>query len=198
MDESYQWSLFLQSDKQAFSEIFLAFYDDLSRYGAKLTNDPKTVDDCIQNLFLKLWKNRRNLKPVENIKPYLFRSLRNHLIDIQELKKITLPINNDIEDLFVIEFTAEDFLISTQVEEEKQNMVIKLLNHLTPRQRHAIYLRYFEEMEFDTIAQILDMQVQSVRNLISRGLNVMRDVMLISFLFILTEEASPLLSKIFL
>ena len=174
MNESYWWSLFLQGDKHAFSEIFLSCHDDLFRYGIKLTRDPEMVNDCIQNLFLKLWKNHKNLKPVRDIKPYLFRSLRNHIIDILELKKPTLPLDNDIEEMFVIEFTAEDFMISNQVEKETQEKIIQLLNQLAPRQRHAIYLRYFEELEFETIAQILEMQVQSVRNSISRGLRVMR------------------------
>jgi RNA polymerase sigma factor (sigma-70 family) len=187
MNESYWWSLFLQGDKHAFSEIFLACHDDLYRYGIKLSRDPETVNDCIQNLFLKLWKNRNNLKPVKDIKPYLFKSLRNHIIDIIELKRETLQIDQDIEEMFIIEFTAEDFMISSQVEKETQQKVINLLNRLTPRQRHVIYLRYFEELEFETIAQIMDMQVQSVRNSITRGLQVMRTLVIILSFFAMIE-----------
>jgi RNA polymerase sigma factor (sigma-70 family) len=186
MNESYWWSLFLQGDKHAFSEIFLSFHDDLFRYGIKLTRDPETVNDCIQNLFLKLWKNRNNLKQVKEIKPYLFRSLRNHIIDTIELKRQNLPIDHNIEELFIVEFTAEDFMISSQTEEETHERVIKLLNQLTTQQRHAIYLRYFEEIEFENIAQIMNMQVQSVRNLISRGLLAMRNfILILSFWFML-------------
>jgi RNA polymerase sigma factor (sigma-70 family) len=175
MNESYWWRLFLQGDKHAFSEIYLAFHDDLYRYGIKLIHDHETINDCIQNLFLKLWKNRNNLKPVREIKPYLFRSLRNHIVDIIELEKQTFPINEEVEELFDIEFNAEDFMISTQTERETEAKIINLLNQLPPRQRHAIYLRYFEEMEFETISQVLNMNVQSVRNLISRGLKDMRN-----------------------
>jgi RNA polymerase sigma factor (sigma-70 family) len=198
MNESQWWSLFLQGDKQALSEIFLVCHDDLFRYGLKLIREPETVDDCIQNLFLKLWKNRNNLKPVKDIKPYLFRSLRNHIIDILELRKPTIPIDHDIEELFILEFTPEDFIISDQVEKETQEKVIHLLNQLTPRQRHAVYLRYFENMEFETIAQIMDMQVQSVRNSISRGLQVMRDLMVVSFFLFITNRPSALLSDMIL
>jgi RNA polymerase sigma factor (sigma-70 family) len=175
MNQSHLWSLFLQGDKHAFSEIFLACHDKLFRYGVKLTRDQELINDCIQNLFLKLWKNRGNLKPVQDINPYLFKSLRHHILDILELKRQTLPIDHDIEELFVVEYTAEDFMISRQVEKETHDKIIQLLNQLTPRQRHAIYLRYFEEMEFETIAQIMDMHVQSVRNLISRGIQLMRN-----------------------
>ena len=175
MNQSHWWSLFLQGDKHAFSEIFLACHDDLFRYGMKLARDPELTSDCIQNLFLKLWKNRSNLKPVQDIKPYLFKSLRHHIIDILELERQTLPIDQDIEELFIVEYNAEDFMISGQVEKETHEKIVQLLNQLTPRQRHAIYLRYFEDMEFENIAQIMEMHVQSVRNLISRGLQLMRN-----------------------
>jgi RNA polymerase sigma factor (sigma-70 family) len=185
MNQSHWWSLFLQGDKHAFSEIFLACHDDLFRYGMRLARDPELINDCIQNLFLKLWKNRYNLKPVNDLKPYLFKSLRNHIIDTLELKRQDLPINQDIEEMLIVEFTAEDFIISGQTENEMHEKVIKLLNQLTSRQRHAIYLRYFEDMEFETIAQIMDMHVQSVRNLISRGLLAMRNFILILFLWLM-------------
>ncbi len=181
MNGSHWWPLFLQGDKHAFSEIFLACHDDLYRYGIKLSRDPETVNDCIQNLFLRLWKNRNNLKPVSDIKPYLLRSLRNHIVDILELKKQTIPINQEVEELSSIEFNAEDFMISSQIEKETQEKVIYLLNQLPPRQRHAIYLRYFEEMEFENIAQVMNMNVQSVRNSICRALQVLRNLFLILY-----------------
>ena len=185
MNESNWWPLFLRGDKNAFSEIYLAFHDDLYRYGIKLSRDPETVNDCIQNLFLKRWKNRNNLKPVRDINPYLFRSLRNHIVDTLELEKQTYPIDQEVENLRSIEFNAEDFMISSQIEKETEAKIINLLNQLPPRQRHAIYLRYFEEMEFETISQVMNMNVQSVRNLISRGLQVMRKFSLIISWFII-------------
>ena len=62
----YLWQNFLQGDKEALSGIFLNFHDDLFRYGFKLSGNENLVKDAIQDLFLKLWKNRSNLKPVEN------------------------------------------------------------------------------------------------------------------------------------
>jgi RNA polymerase sigma factor (sigma-70 family) len=196
MNESYWWSLFLKGDKNALSEIFITYHDDLFRYGIKLTREAETVNDCIQNLFLKLWKNRKNLKPVQDLKPYLFRSLCNHIIDSLEIRRSTLPVDHDIEELFFMEFTPEDFMISQQVEKETQGKVIQLLNQLTSRQRHAIYLRYFEDLEFETIAQIMDMKVQSVRNSISRGLQVMRNLMMISYFYVMVDKPHLIFSDL--
>jgi RNA polymerase sigma factor (sigma-70 family) len=177
------WQCFLQGDKAALSEIFLQFHDDLFRYGLKLTGNENLVQDAIQDLFLKLWKNRSNLKPVDILKPYLFKSLRNHIIDSLELNKPLIPIRDDFEHPFEMVYSAEDFVINAQVIEDLRKQVINALNKLEPRQREAIYLRYFEELDFETIASVMDIHVQSVRNALHKGMQTLRNSYLyISFL----------------
>ena len=64
-------------------------------------------------------------------------------------------------------YSHEDFLITDQVTDTVRLNVIEALNKLKPRQREAIYLRYFEELDFDIIAQVMEMNIQSVRNVIT-------------------------------
>jgi len=178
-DDLQLWERFLQSDKKALSAIFLNHHDDLVRYGRKLAGDRDMVNDCIQDLFLKLWKNRTNLKPIEHIKPYLFRSLRNHIIDSLEFQRNDITIDVDFEYPFSMVYSHEDFSITDQVADKVRINVIEALNKLKPRQREAIYLRYFEELNFDVIAHVMEMNVQSVRNVIHRGMISLRDIMLV-------------------
>ncbi len=183
--KQHLWLNFLQGDKAALSEIFLQYHDDLYRYGVKLAGNENLVKDAIQDLFLKLWKNRSNLKPVEVLKPYLFKSLRNHLIDSLELTKTSIPIEDNFEHPFEIVYSAEDFVINAQVTEDMRRQVIHALNKLMPRQREAIYLRYFEELDFETIAAVMDVNVQSLRNTLHRGITALRELMLIQPFFLL-------------
>jgi len=173
------WQNFLQGSKEAMSAIFLHFHDDLFRYGLKLSGDENMTQDCIQDLFLRLWKNRSNLKPIESLRPYLYKSFRNHVIDSLELQKPTLSIENDFEHPFEIIYSAEDFMINQQGSEKNRAMVIEALNNLSVRQREAIYLRYFEELDFENIARVMDMNIQSVRNILHRGMQSLRDLMLV-------------------
>jgi RNA polymerase sigma factor (sigma-70 family) len=53
---------------------------------------------------------------------------------------------------------------------------MKMLEGLTPRQREAIFLRYFEEMSHDRIAGIMEMNKQSVYNLIHAGIAQLREL----------------------
>jgi RNA polymerase sigma factor (sigma-70 family) len=176
-DSQKCWQDFLSGDKKALSDIFLQYHDALFRYGMKLSGSESLVKDCIQDLFLKLWKNRAHLKPVENPRPYLFKSIRNHIIDSLSLRKSQISIDGDFEHPFDIEFSPEDFMINIQVTAEIRQQVIGALNKLMPRQREVIFLRYFEEQPFETISLIMDMNVQSVRNILHRAMEAMRSMM---------------------
>jgi RNA polymerase sigma factor (sigma-70 family) len=179
------WKSFLEGNKEAIGTIFLLVHDDLYRYGLKLAGNSNLVEDSIQDLFLQLWKNRQNLKPVDNLKPYLFKSFRNHMIDNLELRNPVMHIESDFEHPFEVTFSHEDFIIRQQVSEENLQKITDALNNLTSRQREAIYLRFFEELDFDTIAIIMDMNVQSVRNTLHRGLQSLRNLMLLQLFLLL-------------
>ena len=182
------WKSFLQGNKEALATIFLLFHDDLYRYGLKLSGNENLVEDSLQDLFLQLWKNRQNLKPIENLKPYLFKSFRNHVIDNVELQNPVIHIEIDFEHPFEVTYSPEDFIIQQQVSEENRLKIVEALNNLSSRQREAIYLRYFEELDFDMIAIVMDMNVQSVRNTLHRGLQALRNLMLLHLFLMLTSR----------
>ena len=187
------WKSFLQGNKEALATIFLLFHDDLYRYGLKLAGNDNLVEDSLQDLFLQLWKNRQNLRQIDNLKPYLFKSFRNHIIDNVELQNPVIRIEIDFEHPFEVTYSPEDFMIQQQVSEENQLKIVEALNNLSSRQREAIYLRYFEELDFDMIAIVMDMNVQSVRNTLHRGLQALRNLMLMQ-LFLLAIPGFDFLS----
>jgi RNA polymerase sigma factor (sigma-70 family) len=182
------WKSFLQGNKEALATIFLLFHDDLFRYGLKLAGNNDLVEDSLQDLFLQLWKNRQNLRQIDNLKPYLFKSFRNHIIDNIELQNPVIPIEIDFEHPFEVTYSPEDFIIQQQVSEENQIKIAEALNNLSSRQREAIYLRYFEDLDFDMIAIIMDMNVQSVRNTLHRGLQSLRNIMLMHLFLLATSR----------
>ena len=184
------WKNFLQGNKDALASIFLLVHDELFRYGIRLSGNIDLVKDSIQDLFLQLWKNRDNLREVNNLKPYLFKSFRNHILDNLEIQTPVVRIENDFEHPFEVSYSAEDFIIREQVSDKIRQNIVEALNKLSTRQREAIYLRYFEGLDFDAIANIMDMNVQSVRNTMHRGLQTLRNLMLLEAFLILTARGS--------
>jgi RNA polymerase sigma factor (sigma-70 family) len=109
---------------------------------------------------------------VENIKAYLIISLRRELMHrLDKARK-----ENTNEEIFNLQFSfsPEDFLISSEQNQENTHLLSKSMEGLTDRQREVIILRFYHNLEFAEISQVLEMNVQSVRNLLFRALEKIR------------------------
>ena len=61
-DESYiKWKLFLEGDDQAYSWIYTHYIQVLYNYGLQITPDSEIVKDCIQDVFVKIYKAKKKL-----------------------------------------------------------------------------------------------------------------------------------------
>ena len=61
------WSALRSGDKDAFIELYDKFYQRLYIYGFKIARNKELVKDCIQDMFLEIWKKRDNLPKVESL-----------------------------------------------------------------------------------------------------------------------------------
>ncbi|MBN2275026.1 MAG: RNA polymerase sigma factor [Bacteroidales bacterium] len=176
MEQQILWNRFLKGDKEALELIFRTYFDELYSFGLKMTHNTETVEDSLQDMFFKLWKNRNNLNGISNIKGYLVKALRHHIYDNLNWRNRFVNCETPPENLFDIEFSHEDFLITEQLNQETREKLIHILNKLTNSQREAIYLRFFRGYDFKDISDIMEISVQSVRNAIHRGLLAMREM----------------------
>jgi RNA polymerase sigma-70 factor (ECF subfamily) len=60
-DEKQLWRAFRSGDSEAYAQLYDAYFEVLYRYGKKITSDTFLVEDCIQDLFVALWRNRETL-----------------------------------------------------------------------------------------------------------------------------------------
>jgi len=153
-----------------------------------MTNDSELVKDCIQELFFRIWKNKVDLTSISYIKSYLLKGLRRQILNVLELKYNNLD-KVKLEDNFLIEFSHEDYLIQTQYEEGLRHKVIQALNQLSKKQREAVYLRYFEELEYSEISEIMNINLQSVKNNVHRGLIALRGIITVLLVFWMIEKS---------
>ncbi|MFN8346098.1 MAG: sigma-70 family RNA polymerase sigma factor [Spirosomataceae bacterium] len=161
-------------DKNAFGHLAQTYYRPLYHYGLRLCTDSDLVHDCIQELFLELWERRHSMTEIEFVKTYLLRALRNKVIkESIRLKKI-----KEAEEL-AFEAMSEPSVESRIVENEHHIQQIKQLNlhisQLTKRQQEIIYLRFYQNMEYEDISNIMELTKQSVANLLHRTIKDIRD-----------------------
>lgn len=176
----------LSGDDRAFSTLYEKYVNELFAYGSAWQLSEETLEDAVHDVFCKLYFNRKLLKNVENIRLYLFRMLKNKLIDIFKTSKEIYPISESGME-FTLKSTVEDELIMEEDRIEIQQKVDSLLSRLTEHQREVIYLRFILEMEYQEIGLYLNITPQTAKNIVFRAMKSMREVDFIVFLLLLSN-----------
>lgn len=169
------------------------YLDTLYSYALHLGFDEQTAMDAIHDVFYKLCTHHSSLNEINNLKSYLFRSLRNRLIDIKRInRENTAPFTgqDDVSEVlpFQLHVTIEDELIMKEDAEEIRLKVENVLNRLTDRQREIVYLRYIREQSYEEIAEIMQISVAACRNLISKSISKLKESSLTIALFLLVVK----------
>jgi len=171
---------FLSGDDTAYSWIYKTYARELYVYGKTLGFDRNSLNDAIQDIFVKILCNRKLIEGVTNLKYYLFHALRNRMLN---LSRDTLNHGGSgiSEAAFPVKVTILDQLIEDEERRALEIRIENLMNCLTVRQREVINLRFKHEMSYDEIASLLNMSAPSVRNLVSRAIKRMRDENILLF-----------------
>lgn len=168
-------SLLQSGDVNAFSRLYDLHVNMLFNYGCRLTTDKELLKDCIHDVFIKIYNKREDLGEIANFKSYLFISLKNKLCD--ESRKRINYTDLSVEELNPIASeNVENDYIHFEMESVSNEKVKHLLSQLPPRQKEALTLYYIEEKKYEDICVIMDMNYQSVRNLIHRGILKLRSI----------------------
>ena len=167
-----RWMKFRDDDISALGDIFRTHFNELYFYGLKIVPLPDLVKDTIQDVFVTVWERRSSLGDVQNSKAYLLTILRRELL--QKIKKERKEVSCEALDYEQFIFSAEDFLIHQERSQELGNQLKESFAGLSARQREVVLLRFYHSLEFGEIAEILQINIQSVRNLLFRAIEKIR------------------------
>ena len=170
-EDSVIWKAFRLKHEGAFSYIYDHYFDVLFNYGCQFTKDRGLVEDILQDFFLDLRIKRHQLGEVLNIRAYLLKSFRRRVF--RHLKKKNLFISSSsVEGEFNISFHQDIQFINTQFQLEQRKQISSLLKNLTPREREAIYHFFYENLDYKSTAQIMELSgAKTSRNLIYKAIS---------------------------
>jgi len=158
------WLCMVGGDQNAFLTIYQNHYQALFCYGISITTDKELTKDCIQELFMEIWKTRRTLNgKVKNIRAYLFTWLRRKIF--HELSRKTGERNNNIsfENTLSNILPYEDLLIAFQQSEEDKSNLHAALKKLSRGQLEVIRLKFFDNLSYAQIAVKTSLSIRSAR-----------------------------------
>lgn len=168
------WYFFEKGEVNAFTLLFKRYYPQLHVYGIKISNSSQMTEDCLQNFFIQLYEEREKPRDIKNLKAYLFVSFKRKLIKHLQKNQPSIPISE--AQLFQSNFTfsPEDLSVNQEMNSLCTKTLTKLINQLSPRQKEVIYLKYYSEMNSSDIAEVMDMNYQSVLNILQKAMTKLR------------------------
>ena len=178
------WERLRQDDAGAMVLLYEQSYADLLRYGVQLSDNIESAKDAINDIFLNLWVNRSNLKPVENVKAYLFACLRRKIFQSASISRKISAVADESQ-LFSqgLDLSHEDILMAMQRSDEIRRKVQKALEKLTERQRELIQMKYFKGMDYHQIEENTGMNIQTAYNTMRNAMKILaselRDIFLV-------------------
>lgn len=180
------WTHLKEGDELALGKLLKKYFNYLQSYGYKFVKDEDFVKDCVQEVFIEIWQRREKIASPDSVKAYLLSCVRRKVVR----KGFRQHIIKD-DDERNVESKTEDFDISPEwamIEQEKlseiSEKVNKSISKLPKRQREVLYLQYYQNLNREEIAQIMDINSQSVSNLLQSAFKSFRENWLVIFTFL--------------
>jgi RNA polymerase sigma-70 factor (ECF subfamily) len=170
--EIAHWDSMRKGDKTSFAWIYDHYFKLLYNYGKKIGIESQSLEDAIHDLFVDLWRFRENLSSTTSVRFYLYRSLRRRVSRNAASAQHFTSLEHIFESSAYRDATpsSEQQIIENETHHQRVYQLRKLLNDLSPRQYEALVLRFYDELSFEEIGSILNMNEQSARNLVQRGI----------------------------
>ena len=173
-NEQHLWRLMCAGNPNALNNLFNNYYNDLYFYGLRYGNNHDRVVDAIQDVFANIWESRKRISKVEHVNAYLFAALRNNLLKNTGDNHIKIAIANSENKAYGFEISPEEIYLNKESRLENVQRVKNLLVSLSSKQKEIIYLKFYNNYTNIEISEILAIKQQSVANLLSRTLILLR------------------------
>lgn len=162
------WNRIQEDDIAAFDEFYHKHVSSLYNYSRRITNNEALIEECIQSLFVQLYKKRKSIQITSSPKAYLFTWLRRNLVkELKEKnKKVELDFNAGLE--FVD--PHETKIIEDDARQELVNKLNLAKSSLTKRQKEAIYLKFYEGMAYDELCLAMNLTKEACYKIVNQAI----------------------------
>ena len=157
-----------------FKTSVLPLSNKLLRFAVQFTKNEEEARDVIQDVFLKLWQKRQTLEKVENIEAFAMRMTRNRCLDLFRAKR-SVPVEE--EELKRHREEKQDMQLEVELSETAV-LIKELINELPDLQKKVMYMRDIEQLEYEEIAKITELNINAIRVNLSRARKKVRDELL--------------------
>lgn len=148
------------SREAAFRELVAAYQERLYWHIRRIVLTHADTDDVLQETFIKVFRNIDSFKGNSKLYSWMYRIATNEALSfLKRNSKIQGADQEEAQQLVLKRLTADPFFDGDQAELDLQ----KALAALPEKQRLVFNMKYFEEMKYDDISEVLDTSVGALK-----------------------------------
>lgn len=162
-------------DVAAYKKLFFHFFQPLKSFSYSITKSKETAEEVVSDIYIEIWARRKQLQEIEDLKMYLYISVRNaSLRRLKQTQKTSVLSLDDLE----VEFAsndpdAENNIITNELAEKIERAIESL-----PQQCKIIFkLAKQDKLKYKEIAQLLNISVKTIDNQLSTALKKIASVL---------------------
>ena len=153
-------------DEQAFTTFFKNYYEQLYRFAGRFIKDEDAAENIIQDLFVQIWLRGSKIDIEQNVKAYLYTSVKNRCINYLKKSKLTFGLNMNSEAQTESIKSPEENLI----EDEMFTAIHNAIERLPEKCRRIYLMKKYDELSYKEIAEILGISINTVKTQMKRAL----------------------------
>ncbi len=162
-------NLFDKDFDSTVNELFESHYVLLCRKAYRIVNNKDIAEDLVQDVFFKLWENRKKIVIKTSLKAYLNRMVFNESISFLRKNKTVLEFSDEIEHQETVNET-ESKLGATEL----KDIINAAIEELPPKCKTIFLLSRMEELSYKQIAMQLGISIKTVENQMGKALKLLR------------------------
>lgn len=160
-------------DKEKFGVLMERYSTKLFRYGRKFISGDDNIEDVVQDVFIKTYKNIKSFDTSQKFSPWIYRIAHNTYINA--IKKNSLnPMYLFDFDTLISHTVVEDPIVREREQKEMKEIVDKGLSQIEPKYREILVLYYIEELSYKEISDILHIPIGTVGVRIMRAKEILK------------------------
>ena len=157
-----------------FKRDVLPISNKLLRYALHILQNEEEAKDVLQDIFLKLWQKRDELSAIENLEAFAMRMIRNRCLDVIRGRRTV-----SVETIRKADLPEEGECEPNHLEDADSVVLVKrIIAGLPELQRVIIQLRDIEQLGYEEIADVTQLNVNAIRVNLSRARKKVRDEIL--------------------
>lgn len=145
---------------QAFGVLLKQYSQPVYWQVRKMVLNHDDANDVVQNVFVKAWNNLHNFRGDAKLSTWLFKIAVNESINFVNKEKQRLQLGEEADDSFLLNnIEADPYFDGEAIHKD----LLEAINKLPEKQKMVFNMRYFDEMKYEEISDILGTSVGALK-----------------------------------